>query len=126
MSKLKLTRTAVEKVPLTVKGQEVYPVRCIEEVQDASGVMFTPHDLGRTFITSVEGLNLPVYVVKRLVNSKTTNVTASYILTNVEPLGRPVKQIAVFLLSAAGVKPNAQVISMEAVKTEQQLMAVNE
>jgi integrase len=112
--------------PSVKEGHIIYPVRYIEEIQDASGVMFTPHDLRRTFITTAEGLDLSAYAVKRLVNHKTSDVTAGYIIANVERLRRPMEQIADYLLSAAGLKPKAQVILMEAVKLEQQLMVVNE
>jgi integrase len=112
--------------PSVKEGHIIYPVRYIEEIQDASGVMFTPHDLRRTFITTAERLDLSPYTIKRLVNHKTSDVTAGYIIADVERLRRPMEQIADYMLSAAGVKPKAQVISMEAVKTEQQLMAVNE
>ncbi len=112
--------------PSVKEGHIIYPVRYIEEIQAASGVIFSPHDLRRTFITTAESLDLSAYAVKRLVNHKTSDVTEGYIIANVERLRRPMEQIADFLLSAAGVKPKAQVISMEAAKTEQQLMAANE
>lgn len=98
--------------PSVKEGHIIYPVRYLEEIQDASGVMFSPHDLRRTFITTAESLDLSAYAVKRLVNHKTSDVTEGYIIANVERLRRPMEQIADFLLSAAGVKPKAQVISM--------------
>jgi len=99
--------------PSVKEGHIIYPVRYIEEIQAASGVMFSPHDLRRTFITTAESLDLSAYAVKRLVNHKTSDVTEGYIIVNVERLRRPMEQIADFLLSAAGVKPKAQVISLD-------------
>ncbi|TXT26972.1 MAG: phage related integrase [Rhodocyclaceae bacterium] len=99
--------------PSVKEGHIIYPVRYLEEIQAASGVMFSPHDLRRTFITTAESLDLSAYTVKRLVNHKTSGVTEGYIITNVERLRKPMEQIADYLLSAAGVKPKAQVISLD-------------
>ena len=52
-----------------------------------SGVSFSAHDLRRTFITIAESLDISVYALKRLLNHKMTNdVTAGYIITDVERL----------------------------------------
>jgi integrase len=99
--------------PSVKEGHIIYPVRYIEEIQAASGVMFSPHDLRRTFITTAESLDLSTYAVKRLVNHKITDVTDGYIITNPERLRKPMNHIADYLLSAAGVKPKAQVISLD-------------
>lgn len=103
--------------PSVKEGHIIYPVRYIEEIQDASGVMFTPHDLRRTFITTAESLDLSAYAVKRLVNHKTSDVTAGYIIANVERLRRPMEQIAEFMLSAAEVKPKAEIFDFERVRS---------
>ena len=58
------------------------------------------HDLRRTFITIAESLDIPAYALKRLLNHKTANdVTAGYIITDVERLRRPMQQITDHILS---------------------------
>jgi integrase len=64
-------------------------------VQRVSGVTFTIHDLRRTFITTAESLDLPYYAVKRLVNHRMTgDVTAGYIVPDVERLRAPMQVIS--------------------------------
>jgi integrase len=67
----------------------------VQRVADASGVPFTLHDLRRTFITIAEGLDIPPYALKRLLNHRTDgDVTGGYIVMDVERLRRPVERIA--------------------------------
>jgi hypothetical protein len=52
------------------------------------------HDLRRTFITIAESLDISAYAVKRLVNHKMNNdVTAGYIIADVERLRKPMQCI---------------------------------
>ena len=61
---------------------------------------FTPHDLRRTFITVAESLNIGPYSIKRLVNHKMSgDVTAGYIVSDVERLRVPMQQITDFMVS---------------------------
>lgn len=70
------------------------------KVIESSKVNFTVHDLRRTLITAAEGLDISAYAVKRLVNHKmTSDVTAGYIITDVERLRKPMQQITEHLLS---------------------------
>ncbi|CDZ77228.1 hypothetical protein BN59_03649 [Legionella massiliensis] len=65
------------------------------KVVELSGVSFTVHDLRRTFATTAESLDLPAYALKRLLNHKMTNdVTAGYIMRDVERLRTPMQRIA--------------------------------
>jgi len=60
-----------------------------------SGVHFTHHDLRRTFITIAEGIDIPYYALKRLVNhSMSGDVTAGYIVPDVERLRAPMQRIS--------------------------------
>lgn len=69
-------------------------------VVELSGVPFTLHDLRRTFATIAEGLDLSAYALKRLLNHKMNNdVTAGYIMRDVDRLRKPMQQIANFLLN---------------------------
>ncbi|HYW04395.1 MAG TPA: tyrosine-type recombinase/integrase [Gammaproteobacteria bacterium] len=76
----------------------------IAKVIETSGVTFTLHDLRRTFITLAESVDIPYYALKQLVNHKVNgDVTAGYIVTNVERLREPAERIANTLLAAGQV-----------------------
>ena len=95
-------------------GYLVEPKKQMEKVSDASGVAFTPHDLRRTFTTVAESLDIPAYALKRLINHKQkSDVTAGYIVADVERLREPMQKITDYMLKAAGVKPGAEVIKWE-------------
>jgi integrase len=90
------------------------PKKQIKNVVDDSGVSFTTHDLRRTFITIAESLDISAYSLKRLLNHKMTNdVTAGYIITDVERLRGPMQKITDYVLICMGVKDSAQVISIQ-------------
>lgn len=79
-------------------GYLIEPKRQIAKVIAASNVNFTLHDLRRTFITIAESLDIQPYAIKRLVNHKMRNdVTAGYIVSDVERLRAPMQKIADFL-----------------------------
>ena len=70
-------------------------------VIERSGICYTLHDLRRSFITVAESLDIPPYAIKRLVNHKMSNdVTAGYIVSDLERLRRPAQSIADFLCRA--------------------------
>ena len=80
-------------------GYIVEPRKQIAKVSQVSGVSFTMHDLRRTFITLAESLDISAYAVKRLINHKMTNdVTAGYIISDVERLRKPMQLITDQLL----------------------------
>ena len=69
------------------------------KVVERSGVAFTLHDLRRTFITIAESLDISAYALKRLLNHKMTNdVTAGYIISDVERLREPMQRVTDFVL----------------------------
>lgn len=79
----------------------IEPKKQIALVIERSGVFFTLHDLRRTFITIAESLDVPPYAIKRLVNHKMSNdVTAGYIVSDIERLRRPAQKISDFLQRA--------------------------
>ena len=60
-----------------------------------SGVVFTLHDLRRTFITIAETYGHPAIALKRLLNHRVDDdVTGGYIVIDPERLRLPVEQIA--------------------------------
>ena len=97
-------------------GREGYmkdPRELLKRVVDTSGVAFTPHDLRRTFITVAESLDIPAYALKRLLNHKMRqDVTAGYIITDVERLRKPMQQVTDFILRRAGLKETPAVTEL--------------
>ena len=80
-------------------GYIIEPRKTIQKITQQTGIDFTLHDLRRTFITIAESLDIPAYALKRLLNHKMTqDVTAGYIITDVERLRKPMQQISDYLL----------------------------
>jgi len=80
-------------------GHIVEPRKQMDKVIRSSGVHFIIHDLRRTFITIAEGLDISAYAVKRLANHKMNHdITSGYIVTDVERLRAPMRQITDHLL----------------------------
>ena len=88
------------------------PRAWIDKVADQSGVPFTLHDLRRTFTTVAESLDIPMYTLKRLLNHKMdkADVTAGYIVSDVERLRGPMRQISEYLLRQAKGEHGAAVV----------------
>lgn len=86
------------------RGKVMCVRNAVYKVREASGVFFNPHDLRRTFITVGDSLDLSYYAIKKLLNHKISgDVTAGYIVTDVERLRKPMQQITDYFLSAWGV-----------------------
>jgi integrase len=95
------------------QGFLIEPKRQIAKVIAQSGVQFAIHDLRRTFITVAESLDISPYTIKRLVNHKMRNdVTAGYIVSDLERLREPMRKIERFLLQAVELTPPAKVINL--------------
>jgi len=62
-----------------------------------------------------DSLDIPGYAVKALLNHKPSDVTAGYIVTDVERLRVPMQRITDYMLGTAGLKQGAEVASMHAV-----------
>ncbi|MEL6448323.1 MAG: integrase family protein [Pseudomonadota bacterium] len=83
------------------RGPLVEPKKQVQRVIDQCGIAYTLHDLRGTFITIAESLDIPPYAIKRLVNHKISNdVTAGYIVSDIERLRRPAQQVSDFLMRA--------------------------
>lgn len=83
----------------TNKGHLLHSRTAIDRVVQLSGIQFSAHDLRRTFITVAESLDIPAYALKRLLNHRMTNdVTAGYIVPNVERLREPMQRITDYFL----------------------------
>jgi integrase len=98
-------------------GYLVEPKRQIAKVSEQAGQPFTMHDLRRTFVTIAESLDISAYSVKALVNHKQgDDVTSGYVQLSVERLRQPMQSVTDYILSAAGIKPGADVISINTKK----------
>ena len=85
----------------------VQPRVPIKAVIVASGVEFSPHDCRRTFATIAEAVNLPMSMIKRLMNHITTNdVTGGYIVTEEETLRVAINKIADYIQARVTQKDN--------------------
>ncbi|MCK4577390.1 MAG: tyrosine-type recombinase/integrase, partial [Candidatus Marinimicrobia bacterium] len=81
------------------------PRKAMLRVIEKSGVSFTVHDLRRTFATVADSLDVPGYAVKALLNHKmSADVTAGYIVMDVERLREPMQRITDYILENGGVK----------------------
>ena len=92
-------------------GHMTDPKKQIARVVKESGVNFSTHDLRRTFITIAESLDISAYALKRLLNHKMNNdVTAGYIIIDVERLRVPLQKITDYILVQFGQKQVAPII----------------
>jgi integrase len=70
------------------------PRTAVKKVVEKCGFPFSLHDLRRTFITTAEGLDIPAYALKKLLNHKDPNdVTQGYIINDANRLRKPMDQI---------------------------------
>jgi integrase len=102
-----------------VAGHIIEPRKQMAKVTQLSDIHFTVHDLRRTFITIAESLDIPAYALKRLLNHKMNNdVTAGYIVADVERLRKPMQLITDYILKCMGAIKSAEVIAIQQEKME--------
>lgn len=95
-------------------GHVVEPRKAMLKVAELSGIPFTIHDARRTFITCAETIDISAYALKRLLNHRMNNdVTAGYIVTDVEHLRKPMQQITNYLLKCMGLNNESTVVSLK-------------
>lgn len=84
-------------------GRIVDPRKQMQKVEELSGLVFSSHDLRRSFASIVNALgdSISYYTVKRLLNHKTADVTAGYIQHNPEKLREAMQAVTNFILSKA-------------------------
>lgn len=100
-------------------GYLVEPKRQTARVIKETGIYFSCHCLRRSFITIAESLDIPAYALKRLLNHKMNNdITAGYIIADVERLRKPMQQITDYLLKCTGVK-SSEIIELHQAKVLQ-------
>lgn len=89
-------------------GHIVETKKFTDRVTARSGVEFTLHDLRRTFITIAESLDISHYALKRMLNHKISgDVTAGYIVSDIERLRAPVAAVAARIIALANNKVDA-------------------
>lgn len=78
----------------------------LEKVRKKSGVYFRSHDLRGTFMTIGEAIDVPLNVIKQLVDhgQKVSDVTVLYLDTEVETLRLKLNKITDFILEEVGEK----------------------
>ncbi len=70
------------------------PRYALDEIEKATGIKITIHDLRRTFITVAESCDIAIYALKGLVNhSFGTDTTAGYIVAGAERLREPMQKV---------------------------------
>ncbi len=85
----------------------VLPSKPIRAITKACGVEFSSHDCRRTFATIAEAVNLPLTMIKRLMNHVTTNdVTGGYIVTEEETLKEAINKISNYIQSRVTIESN--------------------
>lgn len=90
-------------------GHMTEPKEHYRKVREKSGIYFTPHDLRRTFLTIAESLDITGYTLKRLVNHKLNqDVTAGYIISDVDRLRAPCQRITTELLRLIAPSPGSE------------------
>ena len=100
-------------------GHLYEPRYFMRKVTKASGVNFTLHDLRRTFITVAESLDISAYALKRLLNHKMQNdVTAGYIISDVERLRAPMQRITDLMLRTLEYARNGEVVTFESLHSQ--------
>ena len=81
------------------EGHLVDSRKTLLKIRELSGITFTIHDLRRTFITIAESLDIPVYALKKLLNHRVvSDVTAGYVIMDIERLRKPMQMITDTLL----------------------------
>lgn len=100
-------------------GHIVEPRKQMAKVTQLSDIAFTVHDLRRTFITIAESLDIPAYALKRLLNHKMANdVTAGYIVADVQRLRKPMQLITDYILKCIGVIKSTEIIAIQPIEKE--------
>ena len=76
----------------------ISPIRDIDDARNRvigeSGIDFSIHDFRRTFATVATEIGVPHYLLKKLLNHRSGDVTEGYVVSTAEILRGPMKKIA--------------------------------
>jgi integrase len=100
-----LVRLFRERKSETGKSEFVFPGKsgrtAVRDIDDSrlrivrnSGVDFSLHDLRRTFATVATEIGVPPYLLKKLLNHRSGDVTEGYVISTSEILRGPMKKVA--------------------------------
>jgi len=84
----------------------------LQKVFKLSGIKFSIHDLRRTFASIAEGI-VSAYQLKRLLNHKAGDVTAGYIISDVESLRPGMQKITDAILRHANRSQTGNIIKLK-------------
>lgn len=73
-------------------------------VVQRSGVIFSPHDIRRSFISLADELEIKSQVVKALVNHKDDDITERYTIRSIERLRRATQRITDAIIHYSGLR----------------------
>ena len=100
-------------------GYLIEPRRQMRLITEATGIVFSVHDLRRTFITIAESMNTSTFTLKRMMNHKvSSDVTAGYIISGAERPRAPMQQVANFLKEAIGMDKSTNIIEFNRSKSD--------
>lgn len=94
------------------------PRKQMAHITKQSAVIFTLHDLRRTFLSIAESLDIPHYTLKRLANHKdSTDVTSGYIVSGPDRLKPPLRKISDYLQRKIGIRQQRSTRKINHTKT---------
>lgn len=89
-------------IPQNKKNYEYMVRKKMKEINLITGLTIIPHDLRRTFSSITDhyiGKKYSHYIVKRLLNHTSSDVTANYVSVGIEDLREPMQEIENYILS---------------------------
>ncbi len=94
-------------------GHLIEPRKQMAKVTEQTGIKFSLHDMRRTYISAIDGI-VGYYELKRLLNhsAKTDDVTAGYVVKNIEKLRPLMEKVTAHILNLVIPKERGNVISI--------------
>ena len=80
------------------------PKGTFDEIEAATGIRVSAHDLRRTYTTIADGLDISTLAIKALINhAPPRDVTSGYVIMKVERLREPAQRIADKMRELCGI-----------------------
>ena len=95
------------------KDHLVEPRKQMEKVTEQTGITFTVHDMRRTYTSTIDGI-VGYYELKRLLNhsAKADDVTAGYVVKNIEKLRPLMQKVTDHILSLVQPKEPGKILPL--------------
>jgi integrase len=74
-----------------------------QQIAATTGIVLSPHDLRRSFITVAESLDISMLALAAMLNHAVPGMTSNYVQMNVERLRQPVQRVADRLKQLCGI-----------------------